>query len=246
MVELRSMKRRAGVAEERLLIKKERLDGAEQELEEEHRTFTAFSKRLEEKWEQRFDALARLARHAGVRHEDIEAVRLQPWQTAAHVQQATTATERVTAAEQEARQAAVEEEAAAERAARQAVRMERVAGSVQEQQTTTAAEGEAVTMRDAAARCQAAAARKAEAREAFAEHQAALERAEEVALRVAERSRRRRRSLPLDYEHLVGKVVEVYSEGEGKWFSGEVKEYDGETISWVVRAGKNYRVQARR
>ena len=52
--------------------------------------------------------------------------------------------------------------------------------------------------------------------------------------------------MPLDYEHLVGKVVEVYSEGEGKWFSGEVKEYDGETISWVVRAGKNYRVQARR
>jgi hypothetical protein len=39
------------------------------------------SKRLEEKWEQRFDtlAVARLARVAGVRYEDIETVRRQPW-----------------------------------------------------------------------------------------------------------------------------------------------------------------------
>ena len=44
------MKRRAGVAEEALRIKKERLDEAEQEYEEEHRIFTKFSQRLEEKW----------------------------------------------------------------------------------------------------------------------------------------------------------------------------------------------------
>ena len=44
MAELRSMKRRAGIAEETLRIKKERLDEVEQEYEEEHRTFTVFSK----------------------------------------------------------------------------------------------------------------------------------------------------------------------------------------------------------
>ena len=56
MEELRSLKRRAGVAEQSLAIerqavqiKKERLDEAEQEYEEEHRSFTVFSKRLEEK-----------------------------------------------------------------------------------------------------------------------------------------------------------------------------------------------------
>ena len=73
MAELRSLKRRAGVAEEALRIKKERLDEARQEYEEEHTTFTVFSKQLDEMWEQRFDALARLARDAGVRHEDIKA-----------------------------------------------------------------------------------------------------------------------------------------------------------------------------
>lgn len=36
-----------------------------------------FSKRLEAKWEQRFDALGQLARSAGVQNEDIEAVRSQ-------------------------------------------------------------------------------------------------------------------------------------------------------------------------
>ena len=36
MAELRSLKRRAGVAEEALRIKKERLDEARQEYEEEH------------------------------------------------------------------------------------------------------------------------------------------------------------------------------------------------------------------
>eukprot|EP00966_Prymnesium_polylepis_P197070 4566638-Prymnesium_polylepis.1 len=73
MAELRPLKRRAGIAEETVRIKKERLDEAEQEYKEEHQTFTIFSKRLEEKWEQRFDVLARLARDAGVRSEDIKA-----------------------------------------------------------------------------------------------------------------------------------------------------------------------------
>ena len=80
MAELRTLKRRVGIAEEALYIKKERLQEAEQEFEEEHSTFTVFSKRLEEKWEQRFDALARLARDDAVRKEDIEAIRRQPWQ----------------------------------------------------------------------------------------------------------------------------------------------------------------------
>ena len=70
-MEFRSLKRRAGVAEETLRIKKELLNDAEQEYEEEHRSFTIFSQRLEEKWEQRFDALARLAQDAGVRHKEL-------------------------------------------------------------------------------------------------------------------------------------------------------------------------------
>ena len=45
MAELRKLKRRAGIAEETLRIKKERLQEAEQEYEEEHQTFTIFSKR---------------------------------------------------------------------------------------------------------------------------------------------------------------------------------------------------------
>ena len=49
---VRGMKRRLGIAEESVRIKKKRLDNAEQEYTE-HRTFTTFSKRLEEKWEQR-------------------------------------------------------------------------------------------------------------------------------------------------------------------------------------------------
>jgi hypothetical protein len=80
MSEVRSLKRRASIAEETVRIKKERIDEAEQEYEEEHRTFTNFSQQLAEKWEQRFDALAQLARDAGVRHEDIEALRTKPWQ----------------------------------------------------------------------------------------------------------------------------------------------------------------------
>ena len=55
-------------------IKRERLEEAEQEYEEDHQTFISFSTRLEEKWEQRFEMLARLARDAGVRSEDIKAV----------------------------------------------------------------------------------------------------------------------------------------------------------------------------
>ena len=96
MAELRDLKRRAGVAEETVRIKKERLDEAEQrrdeaeqEYEEEHRTFTVFSKQLEEKWEQRFDALARLGRDAGVRVEDIQAARKQPWKGGDAAEQAT-------------------------------------------------------------------------------------------------------------------------------------------------------------
>ena len=63
--EVRRMKRRLGIAEEALRIKKERLEDAVQEYDEEHKTFTIFSKRLEEKWEQRFDAVSALARASG-------------------------------------------------------------------------------------------------------------------------------------------------------------------------------------
>ena len=79
-MDARSLKRRLGVAEETVRIKKERLEEAEGEYEEEHATFTAFSKRLEEKWEQRFDALAAIAAGAGISAEDIAAIRAQPWQ----------------------------------------------------------------------------------------------------------------------------------------------------------------------
>ena len=75
----RTLKRQLGVAAETVRIKKERLEEAEEAYGEEHRTFTAFSKRLEEKWEQRFDTLVALAADAGVRTEDISAIRSQPW-----------------------------------------------------------------------------------------------------------------------------------------------------------------------
>jgi hypothetical protein len=55
-------------------FKKEQPDDAEQEYEDEHRTFTCFSKQLEEKWEQRFEALVRLALAAGVRNEERHVV----------------------------------------------------------------------------------------------------------------------------------------------------------------------------
>ena len=68
------------MAEETVHIKKERLEEAQEEYEEEHRTFTTFSQRLEEKWEQRFDTLATRAREAGIASEDIQAIRQQPRQ----------------------------------------------------------------------------------------------------------------------------------------------------------------------
>ena len=46
------MKRRLETAEETVRTMKMRLEDAEQEYEEEHRTFTIFSQRLEKKWEQ--------------------------------------------------------------------------------------------------------------------------------------------------------------------------------------------------
>ena len=73
----RSLKRRLGVAEELVRIKKECIEENNELYDEEHRNFTKFSKRLEAKWEQRFDALAQLAQDAGVKREDIEAVRSQ-------------------------------------------------------------------------------------------------------------------------------------------------------------------------
>jgi hypothetical protein len=97
MTEQRTLKRRAGIAEEEARIKKERLEEAQQEYEEEHITFTIFSKHLEEKWEQRFDALARLGRDAGVRIEDIAAVRQQPRRDATELEDRNVAAERVVA-----------------------------------------------------------------------------------------------------------------------------------------------------
>jgi len=83
--EVRGMKRKLGVAQETVRVKSERLkeaeqgrDEAEELYQEEHRSF-AVSKRDEEKWEQRFNALAAMARAAGVRSEEIEAVRKQPF-----------------------------------------------------------------------------------------------------------------------------------------------------------------------
>jgi hypothetical protein len=54
------MKRRAGVAEEGLRIKREQLEEATREykVEEEHNSFAKFSQRSVQKWEQRFNALA--------------------------------------------------------------------------------------------------------------------------------------------------------------------------------------------
>ena len=66
MAELRELKRCAGVAEEAVSMKK-RLDEAEERLED---TAAVLAER--DKREQRFDALARLAREAGARHEDKE------------------------------------------------------------------------------------------------------------------------------------------------------------------------------
>ena len=101
--EVRRMKRRLGIAEEALRIKKERLEDAVQEYDEEHKTFTIFSKRLEEKWEQRFDAVAALARASGVRSEDIEAARKQEWRAANAASNVAVPAEEIAAPEPSAR-----------------------------------------------------------------------------------------------------------------------------------------------
>ena len=101
--EVRGMKRRLGIAEEALRIKKERLEDAVQEYDEEHKTFTIFIKRLEEKWEQRFDAVAALARASGVRSEDIEAARKQEWRAANAASNVAVPAEEIAAPEPSAR-----------------------------------------------------------------------------------------------------------------------------------------------
>ena len=93
MAELRERKRCAGVAEEAVSMKKQRLDEAEERLED---TAAVLAERY--KWEQRFDALARLAREAGARHEDILAVRHQPWRAAEAMLEGDAAAERPAAA----------------------------------------------------------------------------------------------------------------------------------------------------
>ena len=146
---IRGMKRRLGIAEEALRIKKERLEDAVQEYDEEHRTFTIFSKRLEEKWEQRFDAVAALARASGVRSEDIEAARKQEWRAANAASNVAVPAEEIAApepsarsqrgvwlaqvrAEAEAKAAAAEAvEAKAARAEAQAARAEEVAAEAE-------------------------------------------------------------------------------------------------------------------
>ena len=110
------MKRRLGVAEETVRIKKERLEEAEKEYDEEHRTFTTFSKRLEEKWEQRFDELAQLAAAAGVQSEDITAIRMRPWRAVEQVA-AVAAVAQHQQAEPAADEPAADEPAAEEPAA---------------------------------------------------------------------------------------------------------------------------------
>ena len=153
--EVRRMKRRLGIAEEALRIKKERLEDAVQEYDEEHKTFTIFSKRLEEKWEQRFDAVAALARASGVRSEDIEAARKRAWRAANAASNVAVPAEEIAApqpsarsqrgawlaqvrAEAEAKAAAAEAEAVAARAEARAAAAEAEAEAEAE-----AAEGKA-------------------------------------------------------------------------------------------------------
>ena len=157
---IRGMKRRLGIAEEALRIKKERLEDAVQEYDEEHRTFTIFSKRLEEKWEQRFDAVAALARASGVRSEDIEAARKQEWRAANAASNVAVPAEEIAApepsarsqrgvwlaqvrAEAEAKAAAAEAEAKAARAEAQAARAEEVAAEAEAKAAAAEAEKEA-------------------------------------------------------------------------------------------------------
>ena len=134
----RTLKRQLGVAEETVRIKKERLEEAEEAHDEDHRTFTTFSTRLQEKWEQRFDALAALAADAGVPTEDIAAIRLQPWQ--ATRQEAVAADAPADAAPQEAAaQAEADEQNAMESAAqRAAIREQCSQGRLQRKKTRRA------------------------------------------------------------------------------------------------------------
>ena len=84
------------------------------DLEEEHRTFTLYKIKVEETWEQRFDALAALARTAGVDAADIEAARKRPWQGS------SASLEHVAAAAQEEKQAALQQVAVRAEAEKQA------------------------------------------------------------------------------------------------------------------------------
>ena len=72
----RTLQRRLGLAQESLLVKKERLEEAEQCHQEDQQTFTMFNQELQDKWELRFNRLAAAAKAAGVSPEDIEAIRL--------------------------------------------------------------------------------------------------------------------------------------------------------------------------
>ena len=76
--EFRSLKRRAGIADEPAHFKRERLHVAGQEFPEEKCNFVDFGLQSEAEWKRRFSALAQLARDAGVRDEDIEAIRTRP------------------------------------------------------------------------------------------------------------------------------------------------------------------------
>ena len=84
-----------------------------QEYEEDHRSFTTFSQDLADKWEQRFEALATLARAAGVSSGDIEAIRKQERQPAPEPTPAEGTAGQAAAEEQEHAQAAAASKPAA-------------------------------------------------------------------------------------------------------------------------------------
>ena len=159
--EVRRMKRRLGIAEEALRIKKERLEDAVQEYDEEHRTFTIFSKRLEEKWEQRFDAVSALARASGVRSEDIEAARKQEWRAANAASNVAVPAEEIAAPEPSARsqrgawlaqvRAEAEAKAAAAEAEAEAARAEAARAEAAEAEAAEAEAAEAEVKAEAAA-----------------------------------------------------------------------------------------------
>ena len=88
---LRSLQRRLGVAQETTRMKQEQLQQAEEEYDDEHSTFVRFQARTEEKWAQRYDALAALAERAGVAADEIAAIRSRPWQEAAAATASDTA-----------------------------------------------------------------------------------------------------------------------------------------------------------